>query len=210
MSAITSDQGRHDHLPEQRDWAGPADKSTTTAYGFWIFLTSDIIMFASFFAGYAVLAKETAGGPGASDLFEPAQVAVQTACLLLSTFSCAMAGVAAQRRKACWAQVSLLVTGLLGAAFLALELREFAHLIGEGATPQRSAFLSGFFLLVGCHGLHVACGLLWLGTMMAQLRVRGFKPYIERRLQCFSLYWHALDIVWVGLFSIVYLWGATA
>jgi cytochrome o ubiquinol oxidase subunit III len=189
---------------------GPASKRIIVGYGFWIFLLSDIIMFSAFFAAYAVLQKETAGGPTGAQLFEPGRVALETAFLLASSFACGMAGVAMQVRNQLWTQVSLLVTGLLGFGFIVLEVQEFAMMIQEGAGPQRSAFLSAFFTLVGCHGVHVSCGLLWLGTMMAQIWTRGFRPEIVRRLMCFNLFWHALDIIWVALFTIVYLMGAGA
>jgi len=190
-----------------RGEGGPASKRTTVGYGFWIYLLSDIILFSGFFAAYAVLAKQTAGGPGPRDLFGQERVAIETAALLLSSFTCGLAGVAAERRNLLWAQAGLLATGMLGAVFLGLELSEFAEMIGKGAGPQRSAFLSAFFGLVGLHGLHIGVGLLWLGTMMAQLWVKGFQPQILRRLMCFNLFWHALDIVWVGIFTMVYLMG---
>jgi cytochrome o ubiquinol oxidase subunit 3 len=187
---------------------GPASKRIVVAYGFWIFLLSDIVMFSAFFASYAVLAGATAGGPTGHDLFEPSRVAVETACLLLSSYSCGLTAIAARVNNQVLTQLGLLVTGLLGAAFLVLELQEFATMIANGAGPGRSAFLSSFFALVGCHGLHVFAGLLWLGTLMAQLLVKGFRPHIMRRLMCFNLFWHALDIIWVALFSLVYLIGA--
>jgi cytochrome o ubiquinol oxidase subunit 3 len=188
---------------------GPASKYVTVAYGFWIFLLSDIIMFSAFFAAYAVLAKATAGGPTGKDLFELTRVAVQTGLLLSSSFTGGLATLATHRRSMAATQFWLFITGLLGAAFLLLELQEFAAMIGEQAGPDRSAFLSAFFALVGCHGTHVGLGLLWLGTMMAQLWVKGFRPDILRRLHCFGLFWHALDIIWVGLFTVVYLMGVT-
>jgi cytochrome o ubiquinol oxidase subunit 3 len=187
---------------------GPASKRIVTGYGFWIFLLSDIVMFSGFFAAYAVLAKQTAGGPSGRDLFDLTNVAVETALLLASSFTCGLVSLASERRDAVWTQIWLLVTGLLGFAFILLEVREFADMIAHGAGPQRSAFLSSFFALVGCHGLHVSVGLLWLGTMMAQVWRKGFQPAIQRRLMCFNLFWHALDIVWVGVFTIVYLLGA--
>ncbi|RDE07157.1 cytochrome o ubiquinol oxidase subunit III [Sphingomonas aracearum] len=187
---------------------GPASKRITTGYGFWIFLLSDIIMFSGFFAAYAVLRGETAGGPGGAELFELPRVAIETGLLLLSSFTCGLGAVATERRNLAWTQIWLLVTGLLGFIFLVLEVQEFAQMIGEGAGPARSAFLSAFFALVGCHGLHVGVGILWCGTMMAQLWSRGFLPAIQRRLMCFNLFWHALDIIWVALFTIVYLMGA--
>lgn len=189
---------------------GPAPKRIVVAYGFWIFLLSDFIMFSGFFAAYAVLAKETAGGPAGRDIFELPLVAWETAFLLLSSFACGMAGIAAAAKSVRWFQVSMAVTALFGAAFLALELYEFTHLIGEGNGPSRSAFLSGFFALVGCHGLHVTLGLLWLTTMMAQVWAKGFRDDIVRRIACFALFWHALDIIWVALFTVVYLLGSAA
>ena len=186
---------------------GPAPKRIVVGYGFWIFLLSDVIMFSSFFAAYAVLFKNTAGGPVAQQLFDLRNTAVETACLLGSTFTCAMAGLAVGERNQKWTQIALLATGLLGVAFISLELREFASLVARGAGPTRSAFLSSFFTLVGCHGAHVTVGLLWLGTMMAQFYAKGFTQNIRHRFLCFSLFWHALDIIWVAIFSLVYLVG---
>ena len=189
--------------------SGPASKRIITGYGFWIFLLSDFIMFAGFYAAYAVLSHRTAGGPSGHDLFEFKTVAIETACLLLSSFACGMASIASNARSMLWTQVSYLVTGLLGLAFLGLEIHEFLKLIHQGAGPERSAFLSAFFTLVGCHGLHVTIGLLWLGTMMAQYFTKGFVPSMQRRGLCFNLFWHALDIIWVGIFTNVYLLGLT-
>jgi cytochrome o ubiquinol oxidase subunit 3 len=186
---------------------GPASKRIVVGYGFWIFLISDIIMFSAFFAAYAVLAPATAGGPSPRDLFEPNNVAIETACLLASSFACGMASIAVSQRNQKWTQISLLVTGLLGFVFLLLELHEFSGLVARGAGPTRSAFLSAFFTLVGCHGLHVTAGLLWLGTMMAQFYAKGFRRDIQYRYLCFSIFWHALDIIWVAIFSLVYLVG---
>ena len=187
---------------------GPSGKRVIVGFGFWIFLLSDIVMFSAIFATYAVMKDATNGGPGASELFDLRNVAIETLCLLFSSFMCGMAMIAANRRNMAFAQAGFLLTGLLGAAFLWLELREFAEMIARGAGPDRSGFLSSFFTLVGCHGLHVTAGLLWLGTMMAQIATHGFRPNIMRRLMCFSLFWHALDIIWVALFTIVYLLGA--
>ena len=189
---------------------GPASKRIIVGYGFWIFLLSDIIMFSGFFAAYAVLVQATAGGPSGAQIFELNNVAVETGCLLISSFTCGMAGLAVGQRSRLWTQVSLLITGVFGLAFLLLEIRELAGLITDGNGPQRSAFLSGFFALVGCHGLHITAGLLWLGTMMAQFAAKGFTVNMGRRFLCFSLFWHALDIIWVAIFSLVYLMGKTA
>ena len=187
---------------------GPAPKRIIVGYGFWIFLLSDVIMFSAFFAAYAVLFKSTAGGPSAHELFDLRNTAAQTAFLLLSTFTCGMASLAVGHRNMKWTQLSLLVTGLLGFAFIVLEVREFSGFVARGAGPSRSAFLSSFFTLVGCHGIHVSVALLWLGTMMAQFYAKGFRQDIRYRFLCFSLFWHALDIVWVAIFNLVYLVGS--
>ena len=186
---------------------GPAPKRIVVGYGFWIFILSDVIMFSVLFGTYAVLAGNRAGGPGPRQLFDLRNTAAETGLLLLSSFMCGMASLAVAWRNQLWTQISLLVTGLLGAGFLTLEVREFAHLVSIGAGPTRSAFLSAFFTLVGCHGIHVTVGLLWLGTMMAQLLAKGFQQNIRHRFLCFTLFWHALDIIWVGIFSLVYLIG---
>jgi cytochrome o ubiquinol oxidase subunit 3 len=186
---------------------GPSAKRVIVGFGFWIFLLSDIAMFSAFFAAHAVLQTATAGGPSGRDLFNPTSVAIQTACLLASSFTCGMSAVASKARNQLWTQVFLLITGLLGPAFLLLEARDFASMIAQGAGPQRSAFLSSFFAVVGLHGLHVTAGLLWLGTMMAQVFAKGFRRDILRRLLCFNLFWHVLDIIWIALFTIVYLIG---
>jgi len=177
------------------------------AYGFWIFLLSDIVMFSALFAAYAVLSHATAGGPAGAELFNQVSVALETACLLASSYTCGLMALAISSRRRGGTYFFALVTFVLGAAFLALELREFADMIARGATPQRSAFLSAFFALVGCHGLHVAAGLIWLVVMMAQVAIKGLRANVERRLICFSLFWHALDIVWIFLFTVVYLMG---
>ncbi len=189
------------------DAGGPASKRIVVGYGFWLFLLSDFVLFSCFFATYAVLRNATAGGPSEHQLFDLDTVAAETACLLLSSFAGGLASLAAGARNLIWFEVAMAVTAVLGAGFLVLELREFVRLIGEGAGPQRSAFLSAFFSLVGCHGAHVTCGLLWLLTMMAQVVAKGFRADILRRILCFTLFWHALDIVWVGIITVVYLTG---
>jgi cytochrome o ubiquinol oxidase subunit 3 len=186
---------------------GPESKSIVVPYGFWLFVLSDIVLFSALFATYAALVRATDGGPTTNQLFDRNLVAIETVALLLSSFVCGLAIIFAKRANMLWTQIWLLVTGLFGAIFLFIELYEFSKMIGEGAGPQRSAFLSAFFTLVGCHGLHVTCGLLWLGTMMAQVWAKGFQQHILRRLLCFSIFWHALDIIWVAIFTIVYLIG---
>jgi cytochrome o ubiquinol oxidase subunit 3 len=166
-----------------------------------------MVLFSALFATYATLVHATEGGPTTNELFDRTLVAIETGALLISSFVCGLAIIAAKRRNMLWTQIWLLVTGLLGFVFLAIELYEFAIMIGEGAGPQRSAFLSAFFTLVGSHGAHVTAGLLWIGTMMAQIWAKGFQPHILRRLLCLSIFWHALDIIWVAIFTIVYLIG---
>jgi cytochrome o ubiquinol oxidase subunit 1 len=191
------------------DQTGPAPKRIITAYGFWIFLLSDFILFAGFYAAYAVLSQASAGGPTPRQLFDLKTVAIETAFLLLSSFACGMATLASNLRNMLWTQISYGVTGLLGLGFLMLEFSEFARMLAAQAGPDRSAFLSAFFALVGLHGFHVSVGLLWLGTMMAQFWSKGFRPDIVRRGLCFALFWHALDIIWVGIFTNVYLLGTS-
>jgi cytochrome o ubiquinol oxidase subunit 3 len=186
---------------------GPESKSIVVPYGFWLFVLSDMVLFSALFATYATLVHATDGGPLTNQLFDRNLVAIETLALLVSSFVCGLAMITAKRKNMLWTQGWLLLTGLLGAVFLSIELYEFAKMIGEGAGPQRSAFLSAFFTLVGCHGAHVTAGLLWLGTMMAQIWAKGFRPDIIRRLLCFSVFWHALDIIWVAIFTIVYLIG---
>jgi cytochrome o ubiquinol oxidase subunit III len=186
---------------------GPASKSIVVPYGFWLFVLSDMVLFSALFASYATLVHATDGGPITNQLFHRDLVAIETLALLVSSFVCGLAMITAKRANMLWTQGWLLLTGLLGFAFLSIELYEFASMMSAGAGPQRSAFLSAFFTLVGCHGAHVTAGLLWIGTMMAQIWAKGFQPHIVRRLLCLSVFWHALDIIWVAIFTIVYLIG---
>jgi cytochrome o ubiquinol oxidase subunit III len=214
MAADVTAHAAHDlhhlHGAEEIVHAGPASKRIVTGYGFWIFLLSDMVMFSCFFASYAVLSGQTAGGPSGAQLFDPKNVAIETGCLLLSSFTCGLASIAAEARNKLWFQAAMAVTCVLGLAFLTLEVREFAGLVARDAGPTRSAFLSAFFTLVGCHGLHVSAGILWLLTMMAQVFSKGFRADIQRRFLCFALFWHALDIIWVAVFSVVYLLGSAS
>jgi cytochrome o ubiquinol oxidase subunit III len=206
MSTVALTESHHG-ATVAREWSGPASKRIVTGYGFWIFILSDMIMFSAFFATYAVLLGQTAGGPTGHDLFDLRNVAIETALLLASSFACGMASIAADTRSTTWFQLAMAVTCAFGLGFLTLEGQEFASLVARGAGPTRSAFLSAFFTLVGCHGLHVSAGILWLLTMMAQVSAKGFRPDIQRRVLCFALFWHALDIIWIAVFTIVYLLG---
>ena len=184
---------------------GPSPRKVIVGYGFWLFLLSDIIVFSALFAAYAVLAGRTAQGPSGVQLFHRDNVLIETGCLLFSSFTCAMMSLSIELRKKGWMVIAAALTFVLGAAFLRLELVEFAAMVARGAGPDRSAFLSAFFALVGMHGLHVTLGLCWLVAMMAQVFTLGWRPMVLDRLACFSLFWHALDIVWIGVFTIVYL-----
>lgn len=197
----------HQHT-EGHAGGGLVSKRIITGYGFWIFLLSDIVMFSAFFAAYAVLVGNTAGGPTGRELFNLPNVALETAFLLVSSFTVGLARIGARAHSGFWFYVPMAATFMLGAAFLTIEVQEFAGMVAQGAGPTRSAFLSAFFTLVGCHGLHVTAGLLWLLTMMAQVFAKGYRADILRRILCFNLFWHALDIVWVAIFTVVYLMGA--
>lgn len=178
---------------------------STVSFGIWVYLMSDCILFASLFAAYAVLHTETAGGAGAGTLFSTNTVLLETLILLTSSFACGLAVLAARARNTLGAWLGLLVTAALGAAFLYIELTEFTHLIRDGYGPQANAFLSSYFTLVGTHGLHIAAGLLWILALFAHLAIRGLTPATERGIVYFSLFWHFLDIVWIFIFTIVYL-----
>ena len=178
-----------------------------TVLGFWIYLMSDALIFASLFAMYGVVSTSYAGGPGPRQIFDLPLVALNTALLLASsiTFGQAIPHIEAGRVGS--TRFWLAVTGLLGAAFVGVELYEFSHLIAEGAGPKRSAFLSAFFTLVGTHGAHVTVGLIWIATMLVQVGQHGLTGEIRRRLTCLSMFWHFLDIIWIGVFPFVYLYG---
>ncbi|WP_456062058.1 cytochrome o ubiquinol oxidase subunit III [Azospirillum isscasi] len=182
-------------------------EGSSTMLGFWIYLMSDCLIFAVLFATYGVLGGNYAAGPAPKDLFDLPLVALNTAMLLFSSITYGFAMLAMEKGRVSQTQLWLAVTGLFGAAFLAIELYEFAHFIHLGATPQRSAFLSSFFTLVGTHGLHVTFGLVWLVTLMVQVNKRGLIPANRRRLMCLSLFWHFLDVIWIGVFTFVYLMG---
>jgi cytochrome o ubiquinol oxidase subunit 3 len=178
-----------------------------TLLGFWLYLMSDCLVFACLFAVYGVLGRSYAAGPSGADLFDLPLVAVNTSLLLLSSITYGFAVLEMQRKHLRATLVWLGVTGLFGLGFLSLELYEFAHLIHEGAGPQRSAFLSSFFTLVGTHGLHVTFGIVWLVTLMFQLGKHGLTTANRRRVMCLSMFWHFLDVVWIGVFTFVYLMG---
>jgi len=199
------------HMQATQTGAGShSERRGMTGFGFYLYLLSDCILFATLFAAFAVLHGAVADGPTGRQLFDLRNAFIETACLLTSSVTCGMAMLACDRRHITSALVALAVTFILGGVFLALELTEFAHLVADGAGPSRSAFLSAFFMLVSTHGLHVTAGLAWLLILVLQLQQRGFSEGVVRRLFCFSLFWHVIDVVWIAVFSFVYLIGSAS
>jgi cytochrome o ubiquinol oxidase subunit 3 len=194
-------------LARGRGGGGPAPKRIVVAYGFWIFILGDIVMFSALFAAYAVLQSNTAGGPTGAELFNLHNVFIETMCLLFSSYTCGLGALSAERREPARFLIFAAFTFVLGAAFLIIEATEFTRMVEMGAGPSRSGFLSAFFTLVGTHGVHVTSGLIALVYLVAQVIAKGLQPAVLRRLLCWSLFWHALDIVWVGVFTLVYLMG---
>lgn len=203
MSVSATASRRDFHLAEEPHHP----EGGSTNLGFWIYLMSDCLIFAVLFATYGVLGGSLAGGPGPRDLFELPLVAINTTFLLISSITYGFAMLAMQRLDQKETLKWLAITGAFGAAFVAVEIYEFQHLIHIGAGPQRSGFLSAFFALVGTHGLHVSFGIVWLIVLMVQVRRGGLIPANQRRLTCLSLFWHFLDLVWIGVFTFVYLMG---
>lgn len=201
FDSIQADE-THDHAHEHHD------TGSNTVFGFWLYLMTDCLLFASFFATYAVLYMNTAGGASGKDIFELGFVGVETAALLLSSITFGFAIIAANTNKKPLTLIWLIVTFALGAVFIGMEVYEFHHLITHGHGPQTSAFLTSFFSLVGLHGLHVTAGLIWMTIMMIEVLRRGLGNQTKTRLNCLSLFWHFLDIVWICVFTVVYLMGA--
>jgi cytochrome o ubiquinol oxidase subunit 3 len=177
------------------------------AYGFWIFILSDFVLFSALFATFAVLSGRTAGGPSGSEVINLTHVFIETMCLLFSSYAAGLGALSAERRQPDRFLVFSAFTFVLGAAFLFIEISDFVFMVRVGAGPSRSAYLSGFWALVGTHGAHVTSGLIWFIYMVAQVIATGLQPRVLRRLLCFSLFWHALDIIWVGVLTVVYLMG---
>ncbi|MGG2140691.1 cytochrome o ubiquinol oxidase subunit III [Symbiopectobacterium sp. RP] len=201
---LTHHHAAHDAHAEH----GHHDASGTKVLGFWVYLMSDLIIFGSLFATYAVLVTGTAGGPSGKDLFDLKFVLVETFALLLSSITFGMAMIAMYKGNVARINTWLAITFLFGLVFIGMEIYEFHHLIAEGYGPDRSAFLSAFFALVGTHGVHVTSGLIWLLVMMIQVSRWGITPTVKTRLMCLSLFWHFLDVVWICVFTVVYLMGA--
>ena len=190
-----------------RRGGGPASRRIVVAYGFWIFIVSDFVLFSALFATFAVLSGRTAGGPTGSEVINLTHVFIETMCLLFSSYAAGLGALSAERRQPDRFLVFSVFTFVLGAAFLFIEISDFVFMVRVGAGPSRSAFLSGFWALVGTHGAHVTAGLIWFIYMVAQVIAKGLQPRVLRRLLCFSLFWHALDIIWVGVLTVVYLIG---
>lgn len=198
---------REDGSPVFLDTEGRHHPQNGSVFGFWVYLLSDLMIFACLFAAYGVLGRSYAAGPSGADLFDLKLIALNTAILLVSSITYGFAMIAMQNRSRRGTIGWLLATGALGLAFLSVELYEFAHLIHLGAGPQRSAFLSSFFVLVGTHGLHVFFGVIWLVVLCLQLARHGLTRDNRRRVACLSMFWHFLDVVWIGVFTFVYLMG---
>ncbi|EIJ47652.1 cytochrome o ubiquinol oxidase subunit III protein [Herbaspirillum sp. GW103] len=196
-----------DATPSSRYFVRHHHPENGTLLGFWIYLMSDCLIFACLFACYAVLGRNYAGGPTGAELFDLPLVALNTALLLLSSITYGFAMLAMQAKKQQNTIIWLVITGLLGAGFIYFELYEFLHLIHEGAGPSRSGFLTSFFALVGTHGLHVTFGIIWLIVLLFQINKHGLTEANGRRLMCLSMFWHFLDVVWIGVFTFVYLMG---
>lgn len=192
-------ESHHDH----------PDMEEVRTFGFWIYLMTDVIIFGTLFATYIVLQHNTDGGPGAADLFQINGIIVSTFILLASSYTCGLAVLAMHKKKVKALMGWLGVTALLGATFLSLEITEFVHLVDQGATIGTSAFLSAFFTLVGTHGIHVLFGLVWIVALIIQLSRRGVTPVTTRKVNIISLFWHFLDVVWIFVFTIVYLMGVS-
>ncbi|SDD70949.1 cytochrome o ubiquinol oxidase subunit 3 [Paenibacillus sp. UNCCL117] len=204
---VSHGHGSHGHAAHGHDDHHEHEHESLKTFGFWLFLITDCILFATLFATYVVLRGNTNGGPTPEELFQMPGIIAETFILLTSSFTSGLAVLAmnAGKKKALIGWLG--VTAALGAAFIALELAEFIHMVGEGATISTSAFLSGFFTLVGTHGLHVSLGLVWMLGLMLQLRKRGITPVTKRKVEVLSLYWHFLDVVWIFVFTVVYLMG---
>lgn len=188
------DDGEHHH-------------ETGTMLGFWIYLMSDCLIFGTLFATYAVLGRNYAAGPSPADLFELDMILISTFMLLFSSITYGFSVLRMDKGDLKGTQVWLLTTGVFGAGFLYRKVLEFSHLWHLGATPMASAFLSSFYTLVGTHGLHVLSGCIWLIVLLAQLQIHGLTHENKRRVMCFSMFWHFLDLIWIGVFSFVYLAG---
>lgn len=184
-----------------------AEKLDVNRFGFWIYIMSDLMIFASLFATFMVLRHNVAGGPSGREIFEPQFVLIQTLALLSSSLTAALGLAAARRGLKKQMVLQFVLTGLLGLVFLGLELNEFRTLIADGYTWQISGFLSSFFTLVGTHGLHITIGLLWLAIILIYVWKRGLTASIGRKIELFTVFWHFLDIVWIGIFTIVYMFG---
>jgi len=201
MNNLSQEQGNADVLSDE------IDNTSKTVFGFWVYLMTDCVLFATLFAAFAVLRNSTFGGPNGSELFSMPYVLTETLILLTSSFTCGLAMLAAHRKDRSQVLVWLGITGALGLAFLGMELTEFRHLVLEGNSWRRNGFLSAFFTLVGTHGMHITVGLLWMAVLARQVIQRGLVATTLRRLTLLSLFWHFLDIVWIFIFSIVYLLG---
>lgn len=192
---------------DERSPGGEATLTGRTTLGFWIYIMTDCVLFACLFATFAVLRGNVNGGPNGQELFSMPYVLVETLALLTSSFTCGLGLLAGQRGATRQVLGWFAVTALLGLLFLGMELHEFRNLALEGNSWNRSGFLSAFFTLVGTHGAHITSGLIWLGALMARIAKRGITPVTARRMTMFGMFWHFLDVVWIFIFTVVYLLG---
>lgn len=207
MSSLTSDKETEPVIWHPVEEEGHEHGGGATLIGFWIYLMSDALIFAALFATFGVLSTNYAGGPQPKEIFDLPLVALNTGLLLISSITFGFAMLEMQAGRIGGTRLWLIITALFGVGFIGIELYEFSHLIAEGAGPQRSAFLSAFFTLVGTHGLHVTFGLIWIVVLLVQIAQRGLIVENQRRLICLSMFWHFLDIIWIGVFTFVYLLG---
>lgn len=207
MAHVAANQSSHDHDHGHDGHDGHHDLEALRTMGFWIFIITDCIIFGTLFATYAVLMNNTAGGPTGAELFEMPGVIAETFILLTSSFTSGLAVLSMNRGDKKGLIGWLIVTALLGASFITLEVTEFLKMIDEGAKISTSAFLSAFYTLVGTHGIHVSIGLIWMVALMLQVAKRGITPVTKRKIGNISLYWHFLDVVWIFVFTIVYMMG---
>lgn len=207
LAATHESDSSHGHAGDSVHEREEAASTSKTLLGFWVYLMTDCLLFASLFATYVVLRKGTGGGPTGQEIFEMPFVMVETMLLLTSSFTCGLAMLAAHKGNKRQVLQWFIVTFLLGVGFLGMEIYEFTNLVNEGHSWRTSAFLSAFFTLVGTHGLHITAGLIWIGTLMLRIKQRGLTPVNLKRLTMLSMFWHFLDVVWIFIFTIVYLMG---
>ncbi|MDC3415007.1 cytochrome o ubiquinol oxidase subunit III [Terrihalobacillus insolitus] len=195
------------HIEDEHDHDHEHDESSIKTFGFWVFLITDLILFATLFATYTVLRTRYNGGPTGEELFEIPIFVAETFILLTSSFTSGLATLGLKKKNPKIVIGWLIVTAILGLAFIGLEITEFTTLVEEGAAISTSAFLSAFYVLVGTHGIHVSAGIIWMASTIVQLVRSGITEDTEHKTYIVTLYWHFLDVVWIFIFTVVYLIG---